>query len=493
MVDKKVAHFERKFEKIAKFSIKLKRYELALSAINAWAMLLDKYSQKFSEKRLEDIINELAILLKTDRNNSRGTSEKVILFYDGYGYDQRGLALIYLKALGELGYKVIYVTKDEVKELQPITKSVCSEYDVEWKYIKFLSHREYINNIIELFELYTPSTIFIHTTLHDTDASVAFTMLRGKANRFWINLTDHAFWVGKNSFDYCIEFRSLGASFSVNERKIEREKLKLLPFYPNIDEKIEFRGFPFEKEGMDVIISGGAIDKTLGDTSYPYYRIIDTILQYRSNLVFYYIGNGDTTKLEELQKKYPNRVFFSSERRDFFQCIQNSTLYFNTYPVNGTLMTQYAMRAGKIPVTLYSEEDSFEGLILNGREKDFTFYSEKEIIRMTNELLKNSKLREENETRIKQGIISQAEFNKQLDKLIKYKHNDFNVELLNKPAQKIKKQFREQFNLKKEIHWALFEKDNKPLWKCFPLVCSLHVIDVIYEKILVLLEYRKSM
>ncbi|HBI60610.1 MAG TPA: hypothetical protein DDY31_05280, partial [Lachnospiraceae bacterium] len=37
--------------------------------------------------------------------------EKVVAFYDEFGLDNRGLALIYLEALLSKGYHVVYITR----------------------------------------------------------------------------------------------------------------------------------------------------------------------------------------------------------------------------------------------------------------------------------------------------------------------------------------------------------------------------------------------
>ena len=75
---------------------------------------------------------------------------------------------------------------------------------------------------------------------------------------------DHAFWLGRNAFDYCLEFRDFGANLSRQYRHIPIQKLLKQPYYPLADPTIPYGGLPFERaDGDFVIFSGGTLYKTL--------------------------------------------------------------------------------------------------------------------------------------------------------------------------------------------------------------------------------------
>lgn len=74
---------------------------------------------------------------------------------------------------------------------------------------------------------------------------------------------DHAFWLGRNAFDYCLEFRDFGANLSRQYRHIPIQKLLKQPYYPLADPTIPYGGPPFERADGDVIFSGGTLYKTL--------------------------------------------------------------------------------------------------------------------------------------------------------------------------------------------------------------------------------------
>lgn len=74
-------------------------------------------------------------------------------------------------------------------------------------------------------------------------------------------------------------------------------------------------------------------------------------------VIFWYAGKGDTTEFDNLIKKYPGRVYRTDERKDLFQILEHCYFYLSTYPITGGLMGQYAVGAGKIPVTLLKHEE----------------------------------------------------------------------------------------------------------------------------------------
>ena len=81
--------------------------------------------------------------------------------------------------------------------------------------------------------------------------------------------------------------------------------------YPEINETT-FKGYPFvDGDNRKFIFSGGSLYKTFSENDY-YYKIIDYIMN-----------------------KYPNRVYYTHERPDFYEIIKRSYFYLSTYPVCG--------------------------------------------------------------------------------------------------------------------------------------------------------------
>ena len=91
-------------------AIKAGKIERALAALSVCGELLYESNQSYSDDRLESYMEDLSALTDDKRLSGIKSKEKTVFFYDGFGTDTRGLALIYLKALIGLGYKIIYVS-----------------------------------------------------------------------------------------------------------------------------------------------------------------------------------------------------------------------------------------------------------------------------------------------------------------------------------------------------------------------------------------------
>ena len=216
----------------------------------------------------------------------------------------------------------------------------------------------------EIFEKEKPRSAFFYTTPYDSAASAAFHMYEGLCNRYLIDLTDHAFWLGKCANDYFLGSREMSAYLEHYERKIPRQKCIKLGVNLLTESINDHSGLPFDVETTRYIFSGGALYKTLGDENNTFYRIIAHILKNHADIKFIYAGNGDDSELKKIITEFPDRAFHIEERKDFFYIIQHCTLYINTFPMFGGMMMKYAALAHKLPITLKHGSDS-DGLLLN--------------------------------------------------------------------------------------------------------------------------------
>ncbi len=169
---------------------------------------------------------------------------------------------------------------------------------------------------------YNFAKAFLYITPYDVASIMAFISWAGIVERYQINLTDHAFWLGARTFDYSLEFRDYGGYISKNYRGIDGEKIFVQPYYPKINDDTEFQGFPFEKNDNDfVIFSGGSIYKTI-DKDMTYYKMVDRILSENPNVIFWFTSQPNARfdyGMDELKNRYPTRVYHTSERSDLFQ------------------------------------------------------------------------------------------------------------------------------------------------------------------------------
>ncbi|WP_196592584.1 CatB-related O-acetyltransferase [Pectinatus sottacetonis] len=417
--------------------------ENGLLKIRNMGSILYEYNQRYTDNDLENELQKIEKIL-SDKTLYKNIDDKRVLFYDGFGLDSRGLAQIYLQALGLAGYKIFYIVINKGRENIPTLKKILHCYNAKILYLP-------ANNIINTYKilckyiyLFKPRIGFLYTTPYDISAIMAFMHFKNMMKRYLINLTDHAFWLGKNSFDYCLEFRDYGASLSFKYRKILANKLIKQPYYPIFNKRLKFDGFPFEKENKDfVIFSGGFLYKTM-DKNNTYYQIIDYCLKAFSHTKFWYAGYGDDSQLKILMARYPGRVFHTNERKDLFQVLQNIDMYINTYPFLGGLMTQYSAIAGKAPITLGSGK-SLEGLLFNSEKLKIEFIKIEEIKEEIIKYISDEDYRYKKDYQMKNTVIDSKIFTENLVQIIECNKSKFPIHIYDIDTSQDKKIYYEQF------------------------------------------------
>ena len=406
-------------------------YEKALRTVFVACGFMYTYSQIYYDNELEDMMECIAQKVGVQPDIAY-KDEKSILFYDGFGNDRRGLAVIYLQALRQLGYNIIYVTYESYQATIGQIKNIVESSNIY--YIKNANMVEQIAELNKLINKTNVSKAMLYMCPDDVVGVAVFSQYKGVIERFLINLTDHAFWLGKSVLDFIIEFRHYGALLSYQERKISKEKIFCLPFYPNIVE-CEFRGLPFELAGKKMIFSGGALYKTYGMNNL-YYIMVEEIIKMDDSILFYYVGEGDSTEINKLIKKYPERVYYGKERTDFYEVIKRCYFYLSTYPYFGGLMTQYAIAAGKLPITLASEE------IIGGQtvETDDAWYFQdvNVLYEEIRKLITDTEYLKGQEERVGNSIVTQKQFEKNLGEILAHKMYDSIIKWENIDVQKTK-------------------------------------------------------
>lgn len=421
-----------------------KQYENALVLMRMCADITYCYNQYYCDDVLEDYLKKISEAVLQDTKIEQ-TEKNTILFYDGFGYNDRGLIQIYLKALCKIG-KVIYITRDKSRNSIPDVLSILNENNGISFFIKddpFVKQIKYVSNIVET---YKPAHMFMYTYPHDVVIPVVFNKYDGIIKRYQINLTDHAFWLGKKSFDYCIEFRDWGASLSYFYRNLDKSKIVMLPYYPNINWKQEFLGypFPFDEKKQRFIFSGGQLYKTLGGEN-KYYQIIDYILAKYPDVIFWYAGSGDRTEMDKLIKKYPDRLYLTTERKDFFQIIQRCEFYLSTYPICGGLMFQYAAAAGKIPLTL-RYDDFTDGFLLRQKYLKIEFQKMNDLFDEVNILLNDKGYLDMKSNIMLQSVITIDRFEKEIKNLLDKGKTDISYVLEKYNMKKFKQNYHDNMN-----------------------------------------------
>lgn len=391
----------------------------ALDLIHMAARMLYVENQYLVDEELESRLRQIAERL--DPIHQTQFEPDVVLFYDGFGYNSRGLAQIYLKALTKVK-RVVYVCDEQAKDRIPDLLQILSGHTVV-----FLKEKDHIGRIREIaacMERYEVSSFFFYSFPEDVDGEVILYAYRGK--RLLINLTDDAFWLGAGAIDTCIEYRDIGANISRHGRGFGASvNIVKVPMYPIIDRERAFQGFPFPAEGKKVVFSGGGLYKTFGQGNL-YYRMVDDLLSAHEEVIFWYAGEGDSSELDKIIRKYPGRAFHTHEREDLFQVLRHCCFYLSTYPICGGLMIQYAAEAGKVPLTLRFEHDP-DGLLINQEQLGVVFDSYEDMKKEIDRLLNIPGYREEKGKQMEGAVISEEVFNRTVEKLLAENETGFPI------------------------------------------------------------------
>lgn len=476
----------RKLNKITSECLKAGKLDCAMQAAEVSAEVLYSWNQRYSDPLLEKTLLDISDNLEASEVSDVPSDPGTVLFYDGFAFDTRGLALIYLKALCSLGYHVVYVTYDldfsgNRTEQPEIMKATCGS-NINTVYLKNSSgYVEKAEEIFKLINKYGPIASFLYSFPFDICAACAFTRAEGLTKRYLINLTDNAFWAGLNSFDFCIEFRDYGAGISFYDRHIPAEKIKTLPFYPYTDESVEFQGYPFRfnEETQKLIFSGGALYKTISDDN-AYYKLVEYILETDPETVFWYAGSGDKTRFTPLLKKYGGRIFITPERKDLLQVLKRCCFYLSTYPVSGGLMFQYTAKAGKLPLTLRHDMCN-EGFLIGQEELGIEFDSIGETEAEISRCLSDKNYREQKEQKLKEALVSEEQFTAQLGKLLSSGENSCPIIIKEQETEYFRDEYAKRWSVDSLVKF-LVRKKSKWLSLRFPGFLFLYFFNRIGRK-----------
>lgn len=471
MIDKnnQVNSVISKLKNIAEISLQKNGYNLAFSAISCAAEILYMFNQKYVDETLENLTETIGDKLKIKYDRARYETKEctdTILVYDGFGLDTRGVILMYLNALGLNGYSVCYVTNSAVHNSIPTIKAMCEKYNFKIIFTDMSNYEKCFIQLSNVFETEKPRAAFFYTTPYDTAASAAFHIYEGLCTRYLIDLTDHAFWLGKCANDYFLGSREMSAYIEHFERNIPKQKCIKLGVNLLTKNVTDHSGLPFDVENTRYIFSGGALYKTLGDKDNTYYRIIEHILNCNADIKFIYAGAGDDSELKKIIKKFPNRAFHLEERKDFYYIIQNCTLYLNTYPMFGGMMMKYSALAHKLPITLKHGSDS-NGLLLHQEDCHIEYHSYEDLIADVDQLLANKDYLHEREKLLEGAVITEERFVSNIKGVIEEQKTDYCHEFKLLDTKKFRQEYYERFDLDKTLQ-IMARKKNIMLFRYFP-------------------------
>lgn len=441
----------KKIKKLASITFKLKFYSQCIDIISVAAGLMYYFNIKYYDEELENILQQISDKIFQDRikiENVGALNTKRVVLYDFFSLDNRGLTEQYLQALIDLNCDILYISlQKDVNKMKEILKKING---YEKGSVVFINSKNNLNacyTIREKIIQFNPSSILFHSAPWDSIGCIVLFSLPALIKRYLINLTDHAFWLGKKCNDFFLEFRSYGFNISLKYRGIDEKKLLILPYYPVNNPDLLFQGFPFEYENKKIIFSGGSLYKISG--SQVFFDIVKYILDKYPEAIFLYLGNGDKKDLYKFISinKFENRFYIGNERKDINEIFKRCYFYIGTYPVAGGLMTQYAVMNNKIPV-LFSDKNlllnNVEELFMHYQEDKFSYSDINLLYEEIDKLFIQPEYYYKKTQELSNLVISQNKFAQTLDSCLQYQNSEFTPKLYNVDNDSVVKLYLKQ-------------------------------------------------
>ena len=445
----------------------IKNYEKTIAYLKFLSSIFYEINYKLTDERLEDLTKGLAQLLIKEVK-VYPESDKTILFYDGFGLKNRGLAGIYIKALSTLGYKTFWLIY-EGSEIASWKKEIIeSANNIEIYVLPKQRIPERMKTLKSSIEKIKPAHIFLYTEPSDIAGIGTASVIIGSCKRYLIDLTDHAFWLGKNAADYFVEFRSYGGNVAASYRGLAINKLQLLPFYPEDRSIYKFEGLPFDVNQCPFVFSGGSLYKIAGRT---YKKLVASILKENRKVYFVYAGNGTCRELKWLKRKFHDQFYSISERKDLDQIMKRASFFLNTTPIGGGLMVQYAIANQCIPLSLTSPRMPIvnpKSFVLHPERFPFVYEKPEALLEEANRILREPSYREKRKCLLLDQIITRESFEKNLDLLIKEKRTEFKIENQAVDLDEFLKIYKRRAGIWRFCQ-LIYRSHNKYVWRRHPI------------------------
>ena len=418
-----INHIFSKIKKLAVRAYHKGNYGQAIRYVECASMIAYQTNISYADDDLEELNRLLSCKLLGENTEIPATDSKRIVFYDSSGVDNVALTQQYLNAFIAWGIEFLYILNNPYSNekrgahifeiLKKDTKA--SVYIVP----RDFSRIEKIQAIYLKITEFAPAKGILHLAPGDIIPLLIFNNLSW-CERYMINMTDHAFWLGKNAADYFLEFRGYGQTISIERRHIAPDRLLALPYYPIVSCQ-SFKGLPpLPEKDMVRIFSGGALYKTYGDQK-KYFCLLELLLNNNSNIVIYIAGSGNEAPYRKFIRKnhYENRLFLIGQRDDIVHVFRHIDIYLSTYPIGGGLMTQLAA-VNKIPILAFADKNisckHLDALLPYGKygNEPFTKDNLTSFHQYANRLINDVSFRRQEGTKLQQRLISPELFNRLL-------------------------------------------------------------------------------
>lgn len=443
---------------------------------------LSSFYYKINYKLTDDLLEDITYKISMDfleETYIYNCDKSIVLFYDGFGLAFRGLANIYLKALLDLGYKIVYVLY-EGTELHRMFEEIWNDYNnLILKVIPQSPIVERMKYLKQIVEESRAASIFLYTFPEDVAGIGTISTVKSNVKRYLIDLTDHAFWLGKCASDYFISFRNYGYNIAVQYRKIDKRKMILLPYYPDNRTSYVNDIMPFDLN-RPFVFSGGSLYKIEGDVSYE--KMVIYILENYRMMYFLFAGNGNSKVLNRLKIKFPNRFFQVNEQKNLGEIFKKAKFYLSTYPITGGLMCQFALKYNCIPLSLCKrsyEVSDVKTLLLHPERANFIFYDIKDLFQEIDKLMNDESYYYKAKKNLNGQLIDENSFRKGLKYLLNFQKTNYVMSYKNIDMLSFLEIYKENANSLKQYMQIILESNNKYVYKRHPIIVILKKLKIL--------------
>lgn len=388
-----------------------------VDAINTCARIAYLINSRLYDDELEQLILDLSGNMINKISDTASQFDDDYIFIDSFGMDNRGLTQQYIRALIYSRKRFTYVLNNDVKNDSAIVKELNNYPKCK---VVCLAKETSVQEYYDIVHASKPEKIIAHLSPWDIKSMLVLCAMNS-VKRYLVNLTDHAFWLGKICCDFFIGFRGYSSYISLNHREISYDRLMEQPFYP-IMESAPYAGLPLAEPRTKTIFTGGAFYKMYGDDA-KFFKIIKRICEENCSVRFVIAGSGDEKPLAKFitDNNLNSEVSIIGPRKDITEVYKNIDIYLNTYPLMGGLMTQLAAMHG-VPTVGYSPDDNpcnrGESFLLDNFEGKITFSDIEEMHKHINKLLREPSTYEASKNKLQRAVINVDEFNVSLNHIL---------------------------------------------------------------------------
>lgn len=471
-------------------------FQESLKYVEICAKIAYNFNFIHYDTELESVLTSFSAQLFSD-STFTPKAERVV-FYDYFGFDNKGLTQQYIRALISWDVEFLYILeegenissgRDILKELEQYSKASI----LLVKGTNPIQKMIHIRNAIIDFK---PERAFLHFVPWDIVGVCVWNSLP-IVKRFLINLTDHAFWLGKSCSDYFLEFRNYGYIVSLQSRNIPAEKLLLQPYYP-IQSNTLFQGFPIDISGKVIGFSGSAYYK-VGGRKNKFLELVKRILDENENFVFFFAGSGNDKPIKKFikEQRLDERFILLGSRKDINEVCKRIDLFINTFPFIGGLMTQLAVLNNKAIATYTTPDLPFnfiEDLLGIDKSKAGSIKNEDDFLIEVNRLIRDPGYRLKNIESYKNSVPTVQQFNDSL------KSNVYDLENRNFKPSPLEIDHNAVFELYIETENEFLKSYdvlklntlNRSYFKRFPLKAIYSIIKVLKNHPEILINFVKK-